>query len=165
MTTRLRLLLDECLVQPLADDIKAFGRAVRVEYVNDSLLANIGFADSKLVDHARKRKQIVVTAEGRLNEKQFQVCTHPGIIVIKATKRHAAIKSRMFRDLVRSGNRRWCKHAVTYLKLDDTGTRTVATFKFKEPPRAMGILRIYTVDLTTGNVLSDSRWVGHGPTV
>lgn len=157
MTTSLRLLLDECLVQPLADDIKTLSRSLKVEYVNDSLLRNIGFADSRLVNYARKQRRIVVTTEGRLNERQFQICTHPGIIVIKATKRHAALKSRMFRDLVRSGNRKRCNHAVTYLKLDESGTRTVATFKSREPDELLGVLRIYTVDLTNGNVLSDSR--------
>ena len=165
VTTSLRLLLDECLVQPLAEDIKTLGRSLKVEHVNDSLLANIGFADVKLVAYAKKRRQIVVTTEGRLNEKRFSICTHPGIIVIKATKRHAALKSKMFRDLVRSGDRKRCKHAVTYLKLDDTGTRTIATFKFKEPAMAIGVLREYTVDLTSGSVLSDLRHPNREPIV
>jgi predicted nuclease of predicted toxin-antitoxin system len=150
-TTNLRLLLDECVVRPIAEAIKSF-RSLKVESVNDTLLANIGFQDEQLVEYARKSNRILVTSEGRLNEKQFPICTHPGIIVIKATQRHDALKSRMFKDLIRSGTRRRCNHAVTYLRLDDTGTRTVATFKERDDTTsAVGTSRI---DLTSGKVLS-----------
>ena len=153
-TTSLRLLLDECLVRPLADNIKSF-RALKVQYVNDTLLSNVGFEDEDLVNYARENNRILVTTESRLNEKRFLICTHPGIIVIKATKRHDVLKSKMFTDLMRSGIRRRCNHAVTYLRLDDTGTRTVATFKERE--NATGPVQICEIDLTKGKVLSEHQ--------
>ena len=151
-TTSLRLLLDECLGRPLGDDIKSF-KALKVQSVNDTLLANIGFEDEALIDYAREKNRILVTTESRLNEQRFQICTHPGIIVVQATKRHDALKSKMFKDLVLSGVRSRCNHAVTYLRLDDTGTRTVATFKERE--NATGPVQICKIDLTNKKVLSE----------
>lgn len=150
-TTNLRLLLDECVVRPMAEASKSFG-SLKVEYVNDTLLANIGLQDEQLVEYARKNNRILVSVEGCLNEKKFPICIHPGIIVIKATRRHDALKSRMFKDLIRSGTRRRCNHSVTYWRLDDTGTRTVATFKERDDTTsAIGTSKI---NLTSGNVLS-----------
>ena len=120
---------------------------------NDTLLANIGFEDEALIDYAREKNRILVTTESRLNEQRFQICTHPGIIVVQATKRHDALKSKMFKDLVLSGVRSRCNHAVTYLRLDDTGTRTVATFKERE--NATGPVQICKIDLTNKKVLSE----------
>jgi Domain of unknown function (DUF5615) len=126
LTTRLRLLLDECFEGPLATEVAKY-RALNVEYVNETILANCGTQDDALVRYATKQRRILVTPEGRLNEHKYKICTHPGIIVLKATKRHGA-HAGMLRDLVRSGLRTRCRHAVTYLKLDNN-ENTVAIFK------------------------------------
>jgi len=131
LTNRLRLLLDECLEGPLAASIRGH-RSLDVQWINDTTMGNRGFADENVVEYAKRTRRIVVTPEGRLNEKKFTICTHPGIVVIKATKRHEAIKAGMFRDLVTSGIRSRCNHAVTYLKLDDTATRTIAVIKERD---------------------------------
>lgn len=152
-TTSLRLLLDECVDRLLADEIAQIGRSLKVECVGDLQFANTGLPDDKLVDYARKTNRIVVTTESRLSERRFKICTHPGIIVIKASRHHATLKSRMFRDLSGSGKRGRCKHAVTYLRLDDTGTRTLATFKERDDSN--GKIRCCTIDLTSGKVIRD----------
>ena len=152
-TTSLRLLLDECVDRSLEDDIKRISRSLKVEALSDLQLANMGYSDDNLVDYAREKDRIVVTTESRLSEKRFAICTHPGIIVIKATSRHSALKSRMFRDLALSGTRRRCNHAVTYLRLDKTGTRTLAIFKERDD--STGQIRSCTIDLTSGQVLNE----------
>ena len=152
MTTRLKLLLDECLGRPLADDIKSF-HALKVQDLHDTSMANVGFTDEALIDYARDNNLILVTTESRLDEKRFPICTHPGIIVIQATSHHAELKSKMFKDLVQSGMRKRCNHAVTHLSLDKTGTRTVATFKERE--NAAGSVQIYKIDLANKTVLSE----------
>ena len=131
LTTKLRLLLDECLHGPLAEEIGKY-TALNVEYINETLLANCGLQDDSIVAYAKQTSRIVVTPEGRFNEHKFTICTHPGILVFKATKRHDVVKATMFRDLMMSGVRARCQHAVTYLKLDDTATRTIAIFKERD---------------------------------
>ena len=119
LTTNLRLLLDECLQGELAEEIKAW-RKVRSEWVcESSSLRGRRLTDLALMQYAQASKSILVTVEGRLNEHQFTICTHHGIIVFKATKRHESIKAQIFKKLMLSGKRRLCKHAVTYLKSDE----------------------------------------------
>jgi len=154
-TTSLRLLLDECVDRTLKDDIKALGRSLRVECVGELPFANKGCSDEDVVKYAKDNNRIVVTTESRFSEKQFPICTHPGIIVIKAITHHSSWKSRMFRDLAQSGMRTQCNHAVTYLRLSETGNRTIATFKKRD--RSTGPILSCTIDLSNGRVLSKSR--------
>ncbi len=151
-TTSLRLLLDECVDRMLADAIKALGRSLRVECVGELPFANRGYSDEDIVRYATKHRRIVVTTESRFNEKQFPICTHPGIIVIKGITHHVSLKSQMFGDLSRSGIRTRCNHAVTYLRLSETGDRTLATFKERED--STGKILSCTIDLSNGQVLS-----------
>jgi predicted nuclease of predicted toxin-antitoxin system len=153
LTTKLRLLLDECLQGPLAEEIAKFS-SLNVEWITNTLLGNCGFADENVVAYARQERRIVVTAESRLNERKFIICTHPGILVFKATKRHEAIKAQMFSTLIKSGIRVKCKHAVTYLKLDETGTRTIAHFKEKDE---RNVIQETIVDLTHNKILKSTR--------
>lgn len=150
-TTSLRLLLDECVDRTLADDIKALGRSLRVECVSELPIANRGCSDEDIVKYARKNRRIVVTTESRFSEKQFPICTHPGIIVVKAITHHASLKSQMFGDLSRSGIRTRCNHAVTYLRLSEAGDRTLATFKERDD--STGQILSSTIDLSNGQVL------------
>ena len=119
-TTSLRLLLDECVDLTLRDDINALSRSLKVEWVGELPFANTGYSDQDIVKYATDNNRIIVTTESRFSEKQFPICTHPGIIVIKAVAHHASYKSRMFKDLAQSGLRRRCNHAVTYLRLNES---------------------------------------------
>jgi predicted nuclease of predicted toxin-antitoxin system len=119
LTTDLRLLLDECLQGQLADAIKQWGK-VRSEWVCDVPgLRNRRVPDHELMQYAQKRKSILVTVEGRLDEHLFPICTHHGIIVFKATKRHELVKAQVFKKLMLCGQRALCKHAVTYLRSNE----------------------------------------------
>jgi predicted nuclease of predicted toxin-antitoxin system len=119
LTTNLRLLLDECLQGELAEEIKNFGK-VKAEWVCDiPSLRSRSVSDEELMKYAQTKKRILVTVEGRLDETRFEICTHAGIIVFRATKRHEAIKSELFKKLLRCGKRRLCKHAVTYLRMQE----------------------------------------------
>jgi predicted nuclease of predicted toxin-antitoxin system len=112
------LLLDECTQEPLAEAIKQCSGILSVEAITaDHPLGNRSTSDKELVDYATAQKRILVTTEGRLNEKKFEICSHPGIIVIQATNRHESIKANIFVKFMRSGYRHNSKHAVTYLRL------------------------------------------------
>lgn len=111
MTTDLRLLLDECLRDELAECIKKWS-AVNAKWVNDSTDLP-GTTDCDLMDIARAENRIMVTVETRLTEKQFPICTHPGIIVFRARKHNREI---IFKNFMLSGQRARARKAVTYLK-------------------------------------------------
>ena len=153
MATKLRLLLDECLSGPLAEQIKQH-RSLNVEHVNDTPLGNQSTPDTAIVDYARKTNRIVVTPEQGIDEKKFIICTHPGIVVFRATKRHSH-HLRMFRDLMASGQRIKCRHAFTYLSLEETSEsiRTIATFRERDQH---GKIQETTIDLTRNVVLGNA---------
>jgi hypothetical protein len=119
LTTDLRLLLDECLQGELAQEIKSWGK-VKAEWVCDvPSLRGRQVSDHELMLYAQEHRRILVTVENRLNEHQFAICTHRGIVVFKATKRHEAVKAQIFRSLMLCGQRKLCKHGVTYLRLEE----------------------------------------------
>ncbi len=118
MNTTLRLLLDECLQGELAAEIKGWNK-VRVEWVCDNpALRNRNVPDHEIMAYAQKRKCILVTVEGHLNERRFPLCTHRGIIVFQATRHHESTKADMFKRFMLSGERSKSNHAVTYLRRD-----------------------------------------------
>lgn len=117
MTTNLNLILDECLQGELADEIKKWGK-VKATWVCDIPTLR-GVSDETLMAYAQSVKGILVTVEGRLNAKRFKICTHRGIVVFKATKRHESVKAKIFEKLMLCGKRKLCKHAVTYLKVGE----------------------------------------------
>jgi predicted nuclease of predicted toxin-antitoxin system len=141
--TKLRLLLDECLDGLLAGEIAKY-KALNVESINETFLANRGTSDQAVVDYARQSRRIVVTIETRLNEHQFRICTHPGILVI-ASRNHG-LRIKMFNDLMLSGVKGRCRHAVTYLRPNDATTRTVVVFKERDE---LGIVHETVMDLST----------------
>jgi len=116
LKTNLRLLLDECLQGELAGEIKTW-KKIKAEWVCDiPSLRGRSLLDDELMQHAQDRKSILGTVERRLNEKRFQICTHHGIVVFQATKRHESVKAEIFKKLMLCGKRKLCKHAVTYLR-------------------------------------------------
>jgi hypothetical protein len=116
-------LLDECLQGELAEEIKAWGK-VRAEWVCDNVaLRSQKITDESLMKYAQKTKSIFVTVEGRVDEKRFTICTHKGIIVFKAARRHESVKAQIFRRFMLCGKRKLCRHAVTYLKNNEVTFR------------------------------------------
>jgi predicted nuclease of predicted toxin-antitoxin system len=115
LTTKLALLLDECVQTHLAEEIGRCPGVSGVERIDDSHeLGNCSTPDTRVMAHAVKTGRILVTVESRLNEERFPICTHPGIIVISGS--HALQKGALFSRFMRSGERKHAKHAVTYLR-------------------------------------------------
>lgn len=119
MSTKIPLLLDECVPAQLSRDIAATPGISSLEAINaEHPLGNKGTPDNELVRYATAGGKILVTVEGRLNEKLYRICTHSGIIVIKATKRHETEQAKLFARFMRSGHRGKSAHAVTKLRLE-----------------------------------------------
>lgn len=105
--------------EPLADAIEQCSGILSAEWINAAHpLGNKKTPDDEVIRYATANRRILVTPEGRINERNYEICKHPGIIVIKATKRHESIKANIFVRFMRSGYRNKSKHAVTYLRAE-----------------------------------------------
>lgn len=114
MKTDLRLLLDECVQLGLVNAIKEHN-SVQAEWVNDSKTLP-STSDEGLMKLAKDENRILVTVEGRIDDKKFKICTHPGIIVFRAKSQSDAVRAEIFRSFMGSGHRARARKAVTYLK-------------------------------------------------
>lgn len=119
--TKLRLLLDEDVQREVGEEIRRWN-ALDIKSVDELSLK--GTKDPEIIAYAKKARRIVVTFETRMNEHQYPICTHPGIIVVRP--KSDARKIEMFRSLMLSGLRAKCAHAVTYLYQHG------ATFKLRD---------------------------------
>jgi len=118
LSTKLPLLLDECVPASLSKVIEEQSGISSFEAITATHpLGNRGTPDKDLVSYATENDKILVTVEGRLNEKLFTICTHPGIIVINATRRHEDEQAKLFVRFMQSGHRIGSVHAVTKLRL------------------------------------------------
>lgn len=122
MSTNLRLLLDECITDPLARLLTESSSALNVEYIRD--LGMTSAPDSSVVDYAKEENRIVVTTETGLNHKKFRICTHPGIIVLSGKHRHESLQAGIFRKFMLSGHRSEAVHAVTFLSEQEARIKT-----------------------------------------
>jgi predicted nuclease of predicted toxin-antitoxin system len=121
LSTKLRLLLDECVPPVIAAEIKSCSGILSVKSITaEHFLGNKKTPDEAVVDYARQVRRVVVTTETRLNEKKYTICTHPGIIVINATNRHELEKAKLFTRFMKSGHRAASKHAVTKLRVENS---------------------------------------------
>jgi hypothetical protein len=71
------------------------------------------------METARSQNRILVTDETRLDQRKFRICTHPGVMIFRAKKRHYTTKAEIFRLLMLSGHRKRASKAVTILKVED----------------------------------------------
>ena len=108
--TKLRLLLDEDVQREIGEEIRRW-KALDVASVDELSLK--GTKDKALIAYAKKVRRIVVTFDVRMNEHEYEICTHPGIILVRPKSDFKKIE--MFNLLMRSGLRAKCVHAVTYL--------------------------------------------------
>jgi len=119
LSKKLRLLLDECIPASFARQIGASSGVSSVEVINAKhRLENKGTSDADVMAYATRERRILVTVEGRINEKDYTICTHEGIIVVNATRRHEAEKANLFARFMQSGHRSKSGHAVTKLRLE-----------------------------------------------
>jgi len=113
LTTKLRLLIDACVTNPLAKELMK-ASCLKAVYVRD--LPNlVDASDSALIEYAREENRILLTIETGINEKAFRICSHPGIIVLMTRDRHESIQAKVFQRFLLSGLRKHTKDAVTYV--------------------------------------------------
>jgi predicted nuclease of predicted toxin-antitoxin system len=125
LTTNLRLLLDECVTDPLAKALGDCSSALNIEYVRDNGMGSAEDAD--LIRYATRENRIVVTTETGINHKKFKICTHPGIIVLGGKRRHESIQAEIFQKFLLSGHRKEAHHAVTVLSQNEARIKTGET--------------------------------------
>jgi len=113
LTTKLRILIDAAVTNPLAEEL------MKASCLNAAYVRNIPHlvdaTDSALMEHAKEEKRILVTTETGINEKSFNICSHPGIIILATRNRHESIQAKVFQRFLLSGLRKYTKDAVTYL--------------------------------------------------
>ncbi len=112
MNTSLKLLLDECVTDPLAEMLRSLPGAQKIVAVRDVMKSA---SDVQVVAYATKADLIVVTTETAMNQKQFKICTHPGIIVLCGKSRHEKVMATSFKKFMLSGHRKRASHAVVYV--------------------------------------------------
>ena len=125
MTTNLRLLLDECVTDPLAKALGDCSSALNIEYIRDNGMGSA--EDAEVMRYATRENRIVVTTETGINHKKFKICTHPGIIVLGGKRRHESIQSEIFQKFLLSGHRKEAHHAVTFLSQNEARIKTGET--------------------------------------
>lgn len=112
MNTSLKLLLDECVTDPLAKLLMETSGAQKVGTVRELMH---GATDVQVVAYATKVGMIVVTTETGMNHKNFKICTHPGIIVLCGRNRHERAMAATFKKFMLSGHRKKADHAVVFV--------------------------------------------------
>jgi len=113
LTTNLRLLLDECITNPLAEMLRDSSSALNIAYIHD--LGMSSTPDSGVMEYATREDRIVVTTDTGINHKKFKICKHPGIIVLRGGHRHESLLAGTFRKFMLSGHRAETYHKVTFL--------------------------------------------------
>lgn len=119
MSTKLRILIDECVQGPLAAAIRSHSGLMKCEVIDAKHpLGNQGTSDDQVLAYATEHQFITVTYEWRFDQKRYKICTHPGIIRVLTENKHHAIQFRAFEELMKSGKRHLCKHAIVTLHDD-----------------------------------------------
>jgi predicted nuclease of predicted toxin-antitoxin system len=122
LSTDLRLLLDECVTDPLVKLLRESSSALKIELVRDVMS---GAPDVDVMNYAKQQRRIVVTTETGINHKKFKICTHDGIIVLCGKHRHESMQARAFRKFILSGHRKKADHAVTFVSMDQARIKTL----------------------------------------
>lgn len=116
MNTNLRLLIDEDIQDPLADEIGRIS-AFNVECVRD-IPSVRGKSDKEVMKYATMENRIVVTLDRGFCKSNYPICTHPGIIRIDTRCKHFTVIANAIRRYSQSGHRAKSKHAITHLSQD-----------------------------------------------
>jgi predicted nuclease of predicted toxin-antitoxin system len=110
----LKVLIDEQIPDDLAARLSDHP-SLHAEYVRHMPHLK-GREDKVLMDYARESGRILITAESGINEKNYPICTHPGIIIFSGRQRHQDLYTDIFQRFMRSGHRKHASHHVLYLR-------------------------------------------------
>jgi predicted nuclease of predicted toxin-antitoxin system len=118
MATDLRLLIDEAVQNDIAEEIVTSSEALKCKYVRD-LTDLKSKSDEDVMAYAQRERRIVLTTEGKFDDKSFKICTHCGIIVIATRSTYRAAPA--LKRFLLSGHRKEAENAVTFI--NETGAR------------------------------------------
>ena|SRR5579862_5513349 len=111
MNTKLRILIDEMVQEPL---LRAIEKISAIKSVYAGAIPEVsGKDDDVVMDYAKRENMIVFTIERSF--AAYPVCTNPGIIILTVREKHEAIRKRVFQDFIRSGHRKHVSNALTRL--------------------------------------------------
>jgi predicted nuclease of predicted toxin-antitoxin system len=122
LTTKLRILIDEAVTDPLAREMMD-AACLNAQYIRD-IPSMVGATDAAVMECAKESNRIVVTTETGINEKTFKICSHPGIIILATKDRHESIQAKLFQRFLLSGFRKHAKDSVTYLTTKNAIVKT-----------------------------------------
>jgi predicted nuclease of predicted toxin-antitoxin system len=111
LNTKLKLLVDESVDDPVADSISKMP-AFNAIFVRE-LDALRGKSDKAVMAHAQEQERIVLTMDDGFNRNNYPVCRHHGIIRIKTKCKHSMIVTEAIQKFVRCGRRVLARHAIT----------------------------------------------------
>jgi predicted nuclease of predicted toxin-antitoxin system len=112
------------VTNPLAEMLRDLPGAQKIIAVREVMKSA---SDVQVVAYATDADLIVVTTETAMNEKQFKICTHPGIIVLCGRNRHERALANSFKKFMLSGHRKKASHAVVYVSENQARIVTKST--------------------------------------
>ena len=124
MNTKLRLLIDESVEDPVADVVSRMS-AFNAMCVRD-LPSLKGGSDRAVMDYAQKDDRIVLTIDAHFNKTNYPICRHEGIIRISARCRTGSMVADSIRKFAQCGHRSEAKHSITLINQDSCTIETIA---------------------------------------
>ena len=123
MNTKLRLLIDESIEDPLADIVSSMS-AFNVVCVRD--LPDLkGKSDREVMLHAQAEDRIVLTIDAGFNKSNYPICKHEGIIRISTRCKHSSMMAESIRKFSQCGYRSAAKHSITIINQETCTIETI----------------------------------------
>ena len=123
MNTKLRLLVDESIEDPLADAVSAIA-AFNVACVRDMPDLR-GKSDREVMNRARAEERIVLTTDHGFNKVNYPICRHKGIIRISTRCKHSSVMAESVRKFAQCGRRSAARHAITVINQEGCVIETI----------------------------------------
>jgi predicted nuclease of predicted toxin-antitoxin system len=123
LNTKLRLLIDESIEDPLADIVSSMS-AFNVVCVRD--LPDLkGKSDREVMIRAQAEDRIVLTIDAGFNKSNYPICRHEGIIRISTRCKHSSMMADSIRKFSQCGHRSEAKHSITIINQEKCTIETI----------------------------------------
>jgi predicted nuclease of predicted toxin-antitoxin system len=123
LNTKLRLLIDESIEDPLADAVDKM-TAFNVVCVRDMPDLR-GRSDKEVMKRAKADDRIVLTTDHGFNKANYPICRHGGIIRISTRCKHSSVMLESVRKFAQCGRRSTAKHAITVINQEGYAIETI----------------------------------------
>ncbi len=127
LNTKLRLLIDESVEDPVADVVSAMS-AFNAMCVRD-LPGLRGASDRDVMGFAQKDDRIVLTIDAHFNKSNYPICRHEGIIRISARCKTSSMMEDSIRKFAQCGHRSAAKHSITLINQEGCMIETIDEVK------------------------------------